>query len=224
MGDTQKVAPRREFMRSIGVGAVAIAATAVGVRADAEPIVELESSPDELWLKKLTGKHRQYFDAVTPNEGFALVFAANFLDKNIEAYGLKESDVTTVVGLRHTSIPLALNDAMWAKYKLGEFFKINDKSTNAPATRNVFSHLKPGDMLLPDAGVQELMARGVIFTACNVALTVISGMAAGAAGLPTEGAKADWVANLIPGVVVVPAGVLAVNRAQENHCTYCYAG
>jgi len=49
-------------------------------------------------------------------------------------------------------------------------------------------------------------------------------MAATAAGLPAQDAKADWVANLIPGVVVVPAGVLAVNRAQENHCTYCYAG
>lgn len=224
MGGTQKVAPRREFMRSIGVGAVAIAATAVGVRADAEPMESIEPSPDELWLKRLTGKHRQYFDAVTPNEGFALVFAVNFLDKNVEAYGLKDSEITTVVGLRHTSIPLALNDAMWSKYKLGEFFKIMDKSTNAPATRNVYSNLRPGDMLLPGAGVKELMARGAIFTACNVALTVISGMAATAAGLPAQDAKADWVANLIPGVVVVPAGVLAVNRAQENHCTYCYAG
>jgi len=56
------------------------------------------------------------------------------------------------------------------------------------------------------------------------ALTVLSGMAAAAAGLSTTSAKSDWLANLIPGVVVVPAGVLAVNRAQENHCTYCYAG
>ena len=49
-------------------------------------------------------------------------------------------------------------------------------------------------------------------------------MAAAAAGLSTTSAKSDWLANLIPGVVVVPAGVLAANRAQENRCTYCYAG
>jgi intracellular sulfur oxidation DsrE/DsrF family protein len=224
MSETKKVAPRREFMRSIGVGAVAIAATAVGVRAaSAEPMLSREPD-DEIWLKRLTGKHRQYFDAVSPNDGFALVFAATYLNKNIEAYGLKQSDITTVVGFRHMAAPLALNDAMWSKYKLGEFLKITDKSSNAPATRNVFSHLQPGDMPAPGAGVEELIARGAIFTACNVALTVISGLAATAAGLPPAGARDEWIANLIPGVVVVPAGVLAVNRAQENHCTYCYAG
>lgn len=223
MDGTEQVAPRRAFMRSVGVGAIAIAATAVGVRAGAEPLATIES-PDEAWLARLTGKHRQYFDAVSANDGWGLVFAANFLDMNMKAYNLKESDITTVVGLRHMSVPLAVNDAMWAKYKLGEFFKITDKSTNAPATRNVFSRLKPGDMPMPDAGVQELIARGVIFTACNVALTVISGMTASAAGLPPAGALQEWTANLIPGVVVVPAGVLAVNRAQEHNCTYCYAG
>ena len=34
----------------------------------------------------------------------------------------------------------------------------------------------------------------------------------------------DWVAGVIPGMQIVPSGVLAVNRAQEYKCTYCYAG
>lgn len=223
MAGTEKVAPRREFMRTVGVGAATIAATAVGLRAGAEPI-HSASDASEMWLRKLTGKHRQFFDAMTPNDGWALVFATNFINKNMEAYGLKQSDITTVIGLRHMAAPLALNDAMWSKYKIGEMMKITDKATNAPATRNVFSHVRPGDMPFPGAAVDELLARGAIVTACDVALTVLSGMAAGAAGLPAAGAKSDWIANLIPGVVVVPAGVLAVNRAQENHCTYCFAG
>ena len=35
-----------------------------------------------------------------------------------------------------------------------------------------------------------------------------------------------WVMakNLLPGMAIVPSGVLAVNRAQEHGCTYCYAG
>ena len=223
MGGTERVTPRREFMRNVGVGAAAIAVSAVGLRAGAEPI--LTGSPeDEAWLKRLTGKHRQVFDAVNPNEGWALVFASNFIDMNMKAYGLKQSDVTAVVGLRHAAAPLALNDAMWSRYKIGEMLKIDDKSTHAPATRNVFSDVKAGDMPMAGAGVAELLARGAVVTVCNVALTVLSGMAATAAGLPPENAKDEWTANLIPGVVVVPAGVLAVNRAQENRCTYCYAG
>ena len=193
------------------------------MRVGAQPPDSADNA-DEAWLQRLTGKHRQFFDAVTPNDGWALVFAANFINKNTEAYGLKPSEITTVIGLRHMATPLALNDAIWSKYKLGEMLKIMDKSTNAPATRNVFSHVKPGDMPMAGASVDELIARGAIVTACDVALTVLSGMAAGAAGLPTASAKSEWLANLIPGVVVVPAGVLAVNRAQENHCSYCYGG
>lgn len=226
MAGSEKVTPRREFMRSVGVGAAALAATAAGVRADAQPVQPVANSTfrAEPWLARLTGKHRQFFDAISPNDGWALVFAKNFIDMNMQAYEMKQSEVTAVLGLRHFAIPLALNDAMWSKYKLGAFFKVNDKSTNAPAVRNVFSHVKQGDMPFAGAALDELIARGMIVTACEVALTVLSGMTAGVAGLPTADAKREWMSNLIPGVVTVPAGVLAVNRAQENHCTYCFAG
>jgi intracellular sulfur oxidation DsrE/DsrF family protein len=36
--------------------------------------------------------------------------------------------------------------------------------------------------------------------------------------------KKDWVSGILPGIQIVPSGVLAVNRAQEHGCTYCYAG
>lgn len=222
MSDKMNTNPRREFMRNVGVGAMAVAATVIGVRAGAET---LDTGPeDEAWLNRITGKHRQVFDVVTPNDGWGVVFATNFLDTTMKVDGLKQSDVTTVLSLRHMATPLALNDAMWSKYKLGAMLNVMDKSTHAHATRNVFSHLRAGDMPMADAGVAELLARGAIVTACNVALTAFSGMAATAVGLPPQNARAEWVANLIPGVVVVPAGVVAVNRAQEHHCTYCYGG
>lgn len=222
MSDKMNASPRREFMRNVGAGAMAVAATVIGVRAGAE---SLDTGPeDEAWLNRITGKHRQVFDVVTPNDGWGVVFATNFLDTTMKVDGLKQSDVTTVLSLRHMATPLALNDAMWSKYKLGAMLNVMDKSTHAHATRNVFSHLRAGDMPMADAGVAELLARGAIVTACNVALTAFSGMAAAAAGLPPQNARAEWVANLIPGVVVVPAGVVAVNRAQEHHCTYSYGG
>jgi intracellular sulfur oxidation DsrE/DsrF family protein len=36
--------------------------------------------------------------------------------------------------------------------------------------------------------------------------------------------KKDWESGLLPGVTVVPSGVWALGRAQENKCAYCFAG
>jgi intracellular sulfur oxidation DsrE/DsrF family protein len=71
-----------------------------------------------------------------------------------------------------------------------------------------------------------LQRRGTIFTVCNVALTLLSEGMAKAAGLTItkEKAKEEWIANMLPGAHIVASGVLAVNRAQEAGCTYCYAG
>jgi intracellular sulfur oxidation DsrE/DsrF family protein len=72
--------------------------------------------------------------------------------------------------------------------------------------------------------IDKLLARGAKVGVCGVAMTVLSGMAAGAAKMDKEAVHKEWIAGLIPGVVVAPSGVLAVHRAQEKGCTYCYAG
>ena len=36
--------------------------------------------------------------------------------------------------------------------------------------------------------------------------------------------KKDWISGLLPGIQVVPAGIWAINRAQEHGCSYCFAG
>jgi intracellular sulfur oxidation DsrE/DsrF family protein len=43
-------------------------------------------------------------------------------------------------------------------------------------------------------------------------------------GLDAEEVKKEWIAGILPGIQVVPSGVWAVNRAQENGCSYCSAG
>ena len=101
---------------------------------------------------------------------------------------------------------------------------MKDPGTKAPAERNPYFHPHEGELLLPGAAIEKLLDRGVIFGVCNVALTVYSGMRADAIGVSKDAAKAEWLAGLIPGMTVVPAGVWAVNRAQERGCTYCYAG
>jgi hypothetical protein len=176
----------------------------------------------DAWLAKLTGKHKQFFDTLEPNDGFALAFAMHFLDLNRDAYGLSDRELTAVVGLRHFAMPMALPDALWDRYQIGESMQFKDPATGGPATRNPFLHADGAPA--PGADIPSLMTRGVIFTVCNVALTSLSGRLAKNAGVSSEAAKAEWTAKLVPGMTLVPVGVMAVNLAQERGCSYCYGG
>jgi intracellular sulfur oxidation DsrE/DsrF family protein len=177
---------------------------------------------NDSWLDKITGKHKQFFDAVTTNESFPLAFAANFLNLNHEAYALEDKDLTAIVGLRHFAMPMALPDELWEKYKIGEALQIKDPATGGPATRNPFIYAN--GVALPGSDIPTLAKRGVIFTVCNVALTVLSGNFANNAGVSKAAAKAEWTQKLLPNMTLVPVGVMAVNLAQEHGCTYCYGG
>jgi intracellular sulfur oxidation DsrE/DsrF family protein len=119
---------------------------------------------------------------------------------------------------------MALSDSIWAKYKLGEMLKHTDPATRKPSLRNYFYKSKEGDIMMPDASADKLIARGVVIGVCNIALQKLSEMAAKGAGVKPEDAFKEWTAGLIPGAFVVPSGVLAIGRAQEKGCTYCFAG
>ena len=127
---------------------------------------------------------------------------------------------TAVVILRHEALPLAMGDPLWAKYSLGEMFSIKDGA--APATRNPYATIT--GLPIPGLGIVELIKSGVLVGACDVALTVYSAGAAKKMGLAPDAVKKEWVAGLLPGVQVVPSGVLGVARAQELGCVYCFAG
>jgi intracellular sulfur oxidation DsrE/DsrF family protein len=147
-----------------------------------------------------------------------------FLNTTNENYGTSDADNTVVIVLRHAGIPFGIQSPMWAKYKFGEFFKLNDGVTKEAAVRNTFAQVKPGELPIPGMAVDELAAKGVLFGICNVALTIYSGMFAKQMGMQAETIKKEWIANLLPGVTVVPSGVIAVNRSQEKGCAYCFAG
>jgi intracellular sulfur oxidation DsrE/DsrF family protein len=218
---------RRGFLGSIA------ATTAVGVAALSSSPMELlaqKGKPDasnnkefEAWLKKIKGKHRQVFDATAPNEGMPFIWPRVFMMTNKEV-GVPDNDVTTVIILRHDAIPFALDHPMWEKYKLGEFFKIEDKATKAPAVRNTYYHPKSGELMMDSFAIDELQKDGVLFGACNMAIKVLGGIVAKSMNMDPDVAVKDWTAAVLPGIQIVPSGVLAVNRAQEHGCAYCYAG
>lgn len=220
--DNDTPSRRREFLAQVGAGTVALLGTPALLGAESL----LTAAPmDDKWVDNLKGRYRQYYDATTVNSGFALAYAMNWLDTMKSAYNVTDKDLNAVVGFRHFSIPVAYNDAVWAKYKLGEFADLKDPKTNAHATRNIYMNPKQGDLLFPGMAIDKLTPRGVTFVVCNVAHTVVSGMLGQKMGVAPEVAKADFDKGLLPGFTLVPSGVLAVHRAQEKgKCTYCYAG
>lgn len=215
---------RRGFLGTLAAAAAAGLASFTPIRLNATATRrESGSAADpafEAWLNKMTGKHKMVFDAPELNGGMAVVWPRVWLNGNNDNYGTKDGENTAVVILRHAAIPLAMQDALWAKYKFGEVFGI--KEGDAPATKNNFA--KPLPLPLPGTGVEALLASGAQVGVCNVALTIYSSMVAQKMGMDPAAVKAEWVAGLIPGVQVVPSGVLAVARSQEKGCAYCFAG
>ena len=214
---------RRGFLGTLATAAAAGLAGLTPLRLEAQPPRMSKAGMDanfETWLNKITGKHKMLFDAPEVNGGMAVVWPRVWLNGNNENYGTKDTDNSAVIVMRHSAIPMAMQDALWAKYHLGEVFNI--KNGDAPATANGFAKQLP--LPLPGTGVEALLASGAQIGVCNVALTVFSGMVAQKMNMDAAAVKADWVAGLIPGVQVVPSGVLAVARAQEKGCVYCFAG
>ncbi len=224
---------RRGFLGSLA------ATTAVGVAALSSPIEVFAQKMDmpagkgmpaasnnkefEAWLKRIKGKHRLVFDATAENDGMPFIWPRVYLMTNKEI-GVPDNDVTTVVILRHNAIPFALDHPVWEKYKLGEFFKIDDKATKAASIRNTYFHPKPGELMMDSFAIDALQKDGVLFGACNMAIKILSGMVAKGLNMDPDEAVKDWTAAVLPGMQIVPSGVLAVNRTQEHGCSYCYAG
>ena len=213
--------PRRGFLGGIAAGAGALLMGRLST-ANAELASLGEPPMADEWIAKITGKYRQVFDCVSANDGFGAAFPLNFIDSTKEALKVTNKDITPVCVFRHFAMPLMANDSIWAKYKVGELLNVKDPKTNAFATRNIFRDNIP---LHPGITYEKLMSEhGVVLVACNMALTVVSGMLAPKAGVTPDKAKQEWTAGLIPGVSLAASGVYAVNRAQTAGCTYCHGG
>jgi intracellular sulfur oxidation DsrE/DsrF family protein len=218
---------RRGFLGRVAAGAAALGlgSLATPLRAVAGPRGDATADPAfEAWLNKIAGKHKMVFDVPEPNDGFAFAWARVFLNTTNETYGMTDADNSVVIVLRHSGMPFAIGSAMWAKYKFGDGFKIMDPATKGPAVRHPLIGLKPGDAPIPGMGTDELLAKGVLIGVCNIALSFNSMRFAKETGMQADAIKKEWIANLIPGVQVVPSGVIAVNRSQEKGCAYCFAG
>jgi len=222
---------RRNFFGTIATSAAALsAASLTSLTAAAETLSDEFYGLDEAeqWFNQISGKHKLVFDVTQPHDVFPFAWPKVFLITNGKT-GPTDTEKSVVVVLRHDAIPYAMQDALWAKYKFGDVFKVTDPISKASSTRNPFWQPKPGDFKIPGIGnvaigINELQATGVLFCVCDMAMTVFS--AAVAEGMKKDAAevKKEWVAGLLPGIQQVPSGVWAVGRAQEHGCGYCFVG
>ena len=216
---------RRLFLARLGAGAGVLGATAVGgsaamaqAPADASAGAAWKSarhSQDD-WLEKIPGQHRFVFDTVTPaGLDLAFTFGGNYFAASHDAYGLEDRELAVVMIARHKSTAFGYNDAMWAKYgkQFSEQSGFVDAKTNAAPTANLYAER-----------MDALVKKGVQFAVCQMSSRRIAGMIAQATGGQAESILKDMAANLRPNSRIVPAGIVAVNRAQERGYSLVYAG
>jgi hypothetical protein len=234
---TDTSAPRRDFLAQLA--AAGLASAGLTACAPAAGAAGLAPAPvpggryDDSWTAKVrAARHKAVFDGPEVQDGLPIFQAWLFRQGYREALGASEAQAAVpVVVVRHAGTVLAMDDALWAKYKLGEMRKINDPVTSKPAERNPVARpradaAKPeGDMarIVAENGqptIETLIAQGAVVLACNLALNQVIGGIARRTSQKVEDVRAEVHAGLVPGVILQPSGVYAVLRAQEAGCVY----
>jgi hypothetical protein len=226
--------PRRSFIGRL-FGAMAAASLPVATRASAVQ----ESGPDD-WIREVKGTNRCLFDFPRHMNGMAQLHIFNYLNTYATAYKSSPGQagaVGTFYGMgQQSSIALAFNDAMWEKYGFGEYLSLKDAS-GKPYTRNVFNRPTKDDLHLlmqvlqsptipalaeamPAIGIENLQKMGTKFLLCANALGGwCLELEARGKGKATDIQK-DLEANMLPGVTIVPAMVIAIEKAQAAGIRY----
>jgi intracellular sulfur oxidation DsrE/DsrF family protein len=216
-------------MAGLGAAAAAAGAGAVTAHAQTTGMSRFQSArhPADDWMDKLPGKHRMVVDGVTANgAGEAVLFASNLYAANKAGYSLNDADLGIIVVMRHFATPFAFTDAMWAKYgkAMSPMLNFTDPKTKEAPSTNLYNSAAYG-LTLPNLGntIDALIKRGTQFAVCEMAMRFAAGQLAGQGG-DAEAVYKEFAANLVPNSHIVPAGVVAVNRAQERGYTLIYAG
>jgi intracellular sulfur oxidation DsrE/DsrF family protein len=178
------------------------------------------------WFDQVTAKHRFFIDTTgAAGLGQAIFFANNYFSANRSPYGLADSDLAVVICVRHQSTPFAFTDAMWAKYgpMLSERSAFTDPKTSQPPTVNVYQAAGYGPQLLNSGVTLDAMAkRGMRLAVCSLSTRASAGLIAQKTGGKADDIFKELTDHLVPNAHMVPAGIVAVNRAQERGYSFAY--
>ncbi|HEY5090801.1 MAG TPA: hypothetical protein VIK30_12570 [Polyangia bacterium] len=181
-------------------------------------------------------RHKQLFTSPRANNGAIFAYMRNSL--NGYQFGWNEGPGTLHVAgvLNGLGVAQGVDDEMWSRYGLAAVLTRNGDSVKSPAADRLNPWLHPAaqyprDDADPngpfnqDASIGTLLRRGATFYVCNNALRSLAAkIVEGGAGKDVESVHADLRRNLIPGALLVPAGVTTVDALQQEHFTLYDAG
>jgi intracellular sulfur oxidation DsrE/DsrF family protein len=209
---------RRKLMGTIGaaaLGSVALACAGSSPHAKAQnSIFTPKKHEQDAWLDDMSGIHRVIIDSDSVSGGTnALRYAFNIKTQHINAYGGTQEEIAMIVTFRHASTTLGYNDSIWAKYgKQLLSLSMLPPQEDAPKAN-------------PQMAMINNMAEnmGVHFAVCNAATTRVANELAKELGVDAKTLHAELIANLVANAHMVPAGVIAVVRAQEYGYSLLYS-
>jgi hypothetical protein len=207
---------RRSLLNGLGMAALAGAALGSTPAVAQQQANRFEPKRHALdaWMDAIPGSHRVFIDTDNAMGGTnALRYCSNILNSHKNAYEGSDDEMAMIICYRHASTAYAYTDAMWEKY--GSIF--------AGLMRLPEQDDGPPKVNTNTAGIAGLVERGVHFAVCGSATNMISGVIARQTGVTQEEAYAELTSNLVPNAHMVPAGVIAVTRAQDYGYSFLYS-
>jgi intracellular sulfur oxidation DsrE/DsrF family protein len=164
----------------------------------------------------IPARHRQVFAVARVAGGSAASLMRHSLDAYEVTRGEGPGALHAAAVFYARGVVLGLNDDAWHRYRLAEAVRRRGESLDAPdVTINPFAR-----------DLRALGTRGCTYLVCDNALAdwatflATSGFASDAS---IDDVRVDLRRALIPGAYLVPAGVAALNDAQEARFTYVQA-
>jgi hypothetical protein len=222
---------RRTFLERLALGGAVVAGmdlttTMPSLAAAAEAPAGQEPQWDVSWVAKVNRKHKCVFDCTEIEDGAGFLRSMLWTSQYATTLGVKPRDMSAVVVIRHSAIPLAMTQEFWDKYDIGKTKGVKNFMTDEPTNRNpVLLSAEKGE--LPPAfarfNLTGLFESGGIALACNLAFAECVRTVAKADGVEQPEARKRALEMLLPGVILQPSGVFASIRAQEAGCVYLKA-
>lgn len=233
---------RRSFVAGAAAGVTALGALAEPSAAQGQ-LVYTTSDWKVAEFDKLV-RHpasvKQVYNVIRIEDGLFLGALRNSLNGLHFGFGVPTQKIMVVAGLHGPANLLNFDDYIWNKFKIGEWLKVNDPATGAPATRNPFYASKAGpqlkyasgdpddrDSAYQDTSIQGLQNRGVKFLSCHTATEEQARVLVQRLHLDPhpEEVVGEMLEHLNPEVLVVASMVSAIALLQsEGHYSYMGLG
>lgn len=234
---------RRQFLTHLSLGGAALAALPSALHASeptpaspsdasmreiAEALAQSAAQPqfDTTWTQKLTGKHKAVFDVAEINGGSGVWRAGLWSTHYRELLGAQPADLSPVIVIRHSAIPLIMTQEFWETYDVAKAKKVMHPLTEKKTRRNPVLMTAEHDALPPTfaaIALHKQMERGAVVLACNMAFSAMTAMVSKRDKLEGAEARAKAMSMVVPGVIMQPNGIFGVTLAQQHGCVFVAA-